>query len=166
MHGEGVNLARLLKNLSDHRSLSGEPQYSILKEKSKVIKLACTDTHVIKQKMVFNSGVLLLTVFIILLISYIIILVQIRLHVTDGKCKCLSTCGTQITVVYLMFIPTIFIYAQPFKKFALDKVVSVIDTVITPVLNSMIHTLRNAEMKKAIKKLMSRFLFSCRKLKT
>ncbi|XP_024065438.1 olfactory receptor 4D1-like [Terrapene carolina triunguis] len=131
-----------------------------------VIKLACTDTHVIELQMVFNSGVLLLIVFIILLISYIIILVQIRSHVTDGKRKALSTCGTQITVVCLIFIPTIFIYARPFKKFALDKVVSVIYTVITPMLNSMIYTLRNAEMKKAIKRLMSRFLFSCRKLKT
>ncbi|XP_044842232.1 olfactory receptor 4D1-like [Mauremys mutica] len=131
-----------------------------------VIKLACADTHVIELQMVFNSGVLLLIVFIILLISYFIILVQIRSHVTDGKRKALSTCGTQITVVCLIFIPTIFIYARPFKKFALDKVVSVIYTLITPMLNSIIYTLRNAEMKKAIRRLMNRILFSCRKLKT
>ncbi|XP_067391409.1 olfactory receptor 4D1-like isoform X2 [Emydura macquarii macquarii] len=131
-----------------------------------VIKLACTDTHVVELQMVFNGGVLLVLVFIILLISYAVILVKIRIHVTDGKRKALSTCGTQITVVCLIFIPTIFIYARPFKKFALDKVVSVIYTVITPMLNSMIYTLRNAEMKKAIKRLVSRILFSGRKLKT
>ncbi|XP_067413503.1 olfactory receptor 4D2-like [Emydura macquarii macquarii] len=130
-----------------------------------VIKLACTDTHVVEMQMVFNGGVLLVVVFIILLVSYAVILVKIRTHVTDGKRKALSTCGTQITVVCLIFIPSIFIYARPFKKFALDKVVSVIYTVITPMLNSMIYTLRNAEMKKAIKRLMSRILFSGRKLK-
>ncbi|XP_067393412.1 olfactory receptor 4D1-like [Emydura macquarii macquarii] len=130
-----------------------------------IIKLACTDTHVVKLQMVFNGGVLLVVVFIILMISYTIILVKIRTHVTDGKHKALSTCGTQITVVCLIFIPTIFIYAQSFKKFALDKVVSVIYRVITPMLNSMIYMLRNAEMKKAIKRLVSRILFSGRKLK-
>nr|XP_008172634.1 olfactory receptor 4D2-like [Chrysemys picta bellii] len=131
-----------------------------------VIKLACTDTHVVELQMVFNGGVLLVVVFIILLISYIIILVKIRTHVTDGKHKALSTCGTQIAVVCLIFIPSIFIYARPFKKFILDKVVSVIYTVITPMLNPMIYTPRNAEMKNAIRRLISRMLFSGKKLKT
>uniref|UniRef100_A0A8C3XRK4 G-protein coupled receptors family 1 profile domain-containing protein n=1 Tax=Chelydra serpentina TaxID=8475 RepID=A0A8C3XRK4_CHESE len=131
-----------------------------------VIKLACTDTHLVELQMVFNGGVLLVIIFIILLISYVIILVKIRTHLTEGKHKALSTCGTQITVVCLIFIPCIFIYARPFKKFTLDKVVSVIYTVITPMLNPMIYTLRNAEMKKAIRRLMRRVLCSGREIKT
>lgn len=131
-----------------------------------VIKLACTDTHLVEWQMVFNAGVLLLIVFIILLISYTVILVMIRTRIMEGKRKALSTCGTQITVVCLQFIPSIFIYARPFKEFMLDKVISLIYTVITPMLNLMIYTLRNAEMKKAIRRLMRRMLFSGRERET
>ncbi|XP_039357444.1 olfactory receptor 4D1-like [Mauremys reevesii] len=131
-----------------------------------VIKLACTDTHLVEWQMVFNAGVLLIIIFIILLISYTVILVKIRTHVMEGKRKALSTCGTQITVVCLQFIPSIFIYARPFRQFRLDKVISVIYTVITPMLNLMIYTLRNAEMKKAIRRLMRRMLFSGRERET
>ncbi|KAM7150888.1 olfactory receptor 4D2-like [Macrochelys suwanniensis] len=131
-----------------------------------VIKVACADTHVVELQMVFNGGVLLIILFISLLISYTIILVKIRTHVTDGKRKALSTCGTQIIVVCVLFIPSIFIYARPFKKFTLDKVASVFFTVIPQMLNPMIYTLRNAEMKKAIRRLMNRMFFSRRKLKT
>ncbi|XP_044842377.1 olfactory receptor 4D2-like [Mauremys mutica] len=131
-----------------------------------VIKLACTETHLLELQMVFNGGVLLVMIFIILLISYATILVKIRTYLTEGKHKALLTCGTQITVLCLIFIPCIFIYARPFQKFTLDKVVSVIYTVITPMLNPMIYTLRNAEMKKAIKRLMRKVLCSRREINT
>ncbi|XP_050775778.1 olfactory receptor 4D1-like [Gopherus flavomarginatus] len=125
-----------------------------------VIKLACTNTHVAEMQMSFNNGLVIITIFTILLISYTIILIKIRTHVTEGKHKALSTCVTQITVMCLQFIPSIFIYAWPIKQFALHKVVSVIYSVITPMLNPMVYTLRNAEMKKAIRKLLNRMLFS------
>ncbi|XP_044840930.1 olfactory receptor 4D1-like [Mauremys mutica] len=131
-----------------------------------VIKLACTDTYLIELQMVFNGGVLLIILFISLLISYTIILVKIRTHVTEGKHKALSTCGAQILVVSLIFIPGIFIYARPFKKFTLDKAASVFFTVISQMLNPMIYTLRNAEMKMAIKRLMSSMLLSWKKRRT
>ncbi|XP_024069269.1 olfactory receptor 4D1-like [Terrapene carolina triunguis] len=131
-----------------------------------VIKLACTDTYLVELQMVFNGGVLLIILFISLLISYAIILVKIRTHVTEGKHKALSTCGAQILVVSLIFIPGIFIYARPFKKFTLDKAASVCFTFISQMLNPMIYTLRNAEMKMAIKRLMSRMLLSWRKRRT
>ncbi|XP_067391405.1 olfactory receptor 4D9-like [Emydura macquarii macquarii] len=129
-----------------------------------VIKLACTDTYLIELLMVSNSGMLVIVMFIILLISYTVILVRIKKHVTEGKRKALSTCGTQITVVCLQFIPTFLIYARPFQELPMDKMASVIFTVITPMLNPMIYTLRNTEMKKAIRRMMSRILFSGRKL--
>ncbi|XP_024062278.2 olfactory receptor 4D9-like [Terrapene carolina triunguis] len=129
-----------------------------------VIKLACTDTYLVELLMVSNGGMLVIVMFIILLISYTIIFVKIKKHVTDGKRKALSTCGSQITVVCLQFIPCIFIYARPFRKLPMDKLASIIYTVITPMLNPMIYTLRNAEMKKAIRRLMSRILSSVKKL--
>ncbi|XP_030395425.1 olfactory receptor 4D9-like [Gopherus evgoodei] len=129
-----------------------------------VIKLACKDIYLVELLMVSNSGMLVIVIFIILLISYIIIFVKIKTHVTDGKHKALSTCGSQITVVCLQFIPCIFIYARPFWKLPMDKLLSIIYTVITPMLNPMIYTLRNDEMKKAIRKLISRILSSGKKL--
>uniref|UniRef100_A0A8C9MSD9 Olfactory receptor 4D9-like n=1 Tax=Serinus canaria TaxID=9135 RepID=A0A8C9MSD9_SERCA len=117
-----------------------------------VIKLACTDTRMAKLQMVFNSGVILISLFVILILSYIVILLKIRTCITEGKRKALSTCGTQITAVSLIFIPCILTYAQPSKKSPGDKVASVVFTVVTPMLSPMIYTLRNTEMKKAIRR--------------
>uniref|UniRef100_A0A8C3T9N6 G-protein coupled receptors family 1 profile domain-containing protein n=1 Tax=Chelydra serpentina TaxID=8475 RepID=A0A8C3T9N6_CHESE len=116
-----------------------------------VIKLACTDTYLVELLMVSNGGMLVIVMFIILLISYTIIFVKIKTHVTDGKHKALSTCGSQITVVCLHFIPCIFIYARPFQKLPMDKLASAIYTVITPIL-------RNKEIKAALRKLRLVFL--------
>ncbi|XP_030402352.1 olfactory receptor 4D1-like [Gopherus evgoodei] len=121
-----------------------------------VIKLACTDTYMVELLMVSNSGLLTIIIFIILIVSYTVILVKIRIHVPEGKHKALSTCGAQVVVVSIHFIPCIFIYARPFRKFSMDKAVSALYTVITPMLNPMIYTLRNTEMKNAIKRLMNK----------
>ncbi|NWV61430.1 OR4D2 protein, partial [Malurus elegans] len=125
-----------------------------------VIKLACADTHLAELQMVFNSGLILITLFAILIISYVVILLKIRTCLREGKRKALSTCGTQITVVSLIFIPCIFTYAQPYKKYPRDKVASVVFTVVTPMLNPMIYTLRNTEMKKAISRTLGKIFLS------
>uniref|UniRef100_A0A8D0GTQ6 G-protein coupled receptors family 1 profile domain-containing protein n=1 Tax=Sphenodon punctatus TaxID=8508 RepID=A0A8D0GTQ6_SPHPU len=125
-----------------------------------VVKLACTDTHVVELLIVSNNGLVITGTFNILLISYTFILVKIRSHITKGKHKALSTCGAQITVVILHFVPCIFIYARPFKKFTVDKSVSLLYTIISPVVNPMIYTLRNTEMKTAIRRSVGRALFS------
>ncbi|XP_010022479.1 PREDICTED: olfactory receptor 4D1-like [Nestor notabilis] len=125
-----------------------------------VLKVACIDTYLIELLMVSNGGLLLIVIFVLLLISYAVILVQIRRQFTKGKHKALSTCIAQIMAISITFIPAIFIYARPFKTFALDKVVSIFFTVVIPVLNPMVYTLRNTEMKKAIRRLVLRALFS------
>ncbi|NXY14712.1 OR4D2 protein, partial [Atrichornis clamosus] len=125
-----------------------------------VIKLACTDTRMAELQMVLNSGGILITLYGILIISYTVILLKIRTCITEGKRKALSTCGTQITVVSLIFIPCIFIYARPYKECPKDKVASVVYTVVTPMLNPMIYTLRNTEMKKAIRRTLGKIFLS------
>ncbi|XP_003224608.3 olfactory receptor 4D9-like [Anolis carolinensis] len=123
-----------------------------------VVKLACTDIYTVELLMVSNNGLVTTGTFIVLLISYSIILFKIRNHVSQGKHKALSTCAAQMTVVSLHFIPCIFIYDRPFKKFRGDKAVSILYTVITPMLNPIIYTLRNTEMKNAIKRLVGKVL--------
>ncbi|XP_077169448.1 olfactory receptor 4D1-like [Paroedura picta] len=123
-----------------------------------LIKLACTDTYITELLMVSNSGFLLTLVFIALLVSYSVILIKIRKHVTEGKHKALSTCAAQIIVMSLKFVPGMYVYDRPFRVFPGDKIVAMCYTLITPMLNPMIFTLRNREMKDTIKKLIRKMM--------
>nr|XP_008531924.1 PREDICTED: olfactory receptor 4N2-like [Equus przewalskii] len=118
-----------------------------------VIKLACTDTFVVELLMVFNSGLMTLLCFLGLLASYAVILCHVRGSSSEGKSKAMSTCTTHIIVIFLMFGPGIFIYTRPFRAFPADKVVSLFHTVIFPLLNPVIYTLRNQEVKSSMKRL-------------
>lgn len=126
-----------------------------------VIKLACTDTYVVEVLMVSNSGLLSLVCFLVLLFSYAVILVTLRTRLRQGQSRALSTCASHLTVVSLIFVPCVFIYLRPFCSFSVDKVFSVFYTVITPMLNPLIYTLRNTDMKTAMKKLRKKHVTSC-----
>ncbi|XP_028729349.1 olfactory receptor 4L1-like [Peromyscus leucopus] len=118
-----------------------------------VIKLACIETNTLELFVIADSGLLSFICFILLLVSYTVILVTVR-HKSPGRLsKALSTLSAHIIVVTLFFGPCIFIYAWPFGSLASSKVLAVFYTVITPLLNPLIYTLRNQEMKKAMRKL-------------
>ncbi|XP_025739514.2 olfactory receptor 4K1-like [Callorhinus ursinus] len=125
-----------------------------------VIKLACLDTYVLEILVLTNSGLLSLICFLLLLISYIIILAIVHHQASGGMSKALATLSAHITVVVLFFGPLIFIYIWPFESFPIDKFVSLFFTVFTPVLNPMIYTLRNKDVKEAMKKLRNRHVGS------
>ncbi|XP_042813980.1 olfactory receptor 4D5 isoform X3 [Panthera onca] len=118
-----------------------------------LIKLACTDTFVLELLMVSNNGLVTLMCFLVLLGSYTALLVMLRGHSWEGRSKALSTCASHIAVVTLIFVPCVYIYARPFRTFPMDKAVSVLYTMVTPMLNPAIYTLRNKEVIVAIKKL-------------
>ncbi|XP_068391203.1 olfactory receptor 4N4C [Eschrichtius robustus] len=121
-----------------------------------VIKLACTDTFVVELVMVFNSGLLTLLCFLGLLASYAVILCHVRGSASEGKSKALSTCTTHVIIIFLMFGPAIFIYTCPFRALSANKVVSFFHTVIFPLMNPVIYTLRNQEVKASMRRVLSR----------
>ncbi|XP_024423739.1 olfactory receptor 4E2 [Desmodus rotundus] len=124
-----------------------------------VIKLACADTYLTGVLMVSNSGTISLTCFLALVPSYTVILVSLRKQSAEGRRKALSTCSAHLMVVVLFFGPCIFIYTLPDTSFPFDKVVSVFYTVVTPLLNPLIYSLRNEEVKIAMKHLRQRQVF-------
>ncbi|KFO79579.1 Olfactory receptor 4S2, partial [Cuculus canorus] len=117
-----------------------------------LLQLACTDTYAVGI-IVAAGGAIALSCFFILVMSYIVILVSLKSQTYEGRQKALSTCGSHITVVILFFGPCTFVYIRPSSNLLEDKSVAVFYTVITPMLNPLIYTLRNEEVKSAMKKL-------------
>ncbi|XP_036041495.1 olfactory receptor 4C15-like [Onychomys torridus] len=123
-----------------------------------LMKIACTDTHRFVILVFANSGSFCIIIFFLLLVSYGVILFSLRAHSTDGRRKALSTCGSHITVVVMFFVPCIIIYARPTSAFFSEKNVFLFATILTPLLNPMIYTFRNKEMKNAIRKMWKRLI--------
>ncbi|XP_049747148.1 olfactory receptor 4X1-like [Elephas maximus indicus] len=121
-----------------------------------VLKLASSDTFLIGLLIIANGGSISVVSFAVLLASYMVILHSLRRQTSEGQRKALSTCASHITVVGLFFIPCSFVYMRPCVTLPVDKLVAVFYTVVTPLLNPIIYSFRNAEVKDAMRRLMGR----------
>ncbi|XP_048217345.1 olfactory receptor 1013-like [Perognathus longimembris pacificus] len=124
-----------------------------------LVKLAC-DVKASYQAILYfilASNVITPTVFI--LASYLFIIVAIlRIRSRQGRLKAFSTCGSHLTAVTLYYGSILFIYSRPSTSYTLerDKVVSVFYTVVIPMLNPLIYSLRNKDVKEAFRKTLER----------
>ncbi|XP_036755710.2 olfactory receptor 4P4-like [Manis pentadactyla] len=121
-----------------------------------LLKLACSNTHIIGFLVIANSGLIALLTFVVLMLSYFFILYNVKVHSAESCSKALSTCGSHVTVVVLFFAPALFIYIRPGTTFPEDKVLALFYTIIAPMFNPLIYTLRNTEMKNAMRKVWCR----------
>ena len=122
----------------------------------RIIKLACTDGAKFEFIIAANSGFMNMGTFFLLILSYIFILVTVWKRSSGNLSKAFVTLSAHITVVVLFFTPCMFLYVWPFPRSSIDKYLFIADFALTPVLNPIIYTLRNKEIKVAIKRLIKR----------
>ncbi|XP_075384162.1 olfactory receptor 1f45-like [Tenrec ecaudatus] len=125
-----------------------------------LLKLSCSDTH-INEIIINTEGILIMiTPFVCILVSYICITTAVlRIPSTKGKWKAFSTCGSHLAVVSLFYGTIIAVYFSPSSSHSAEKDIAaaVMYTVVTPMLNPFIYSLRNKDMKGALKKLIGIF---------
>ncbi|XP_069887981.1 olfactory receptor 8K3-like, partial [Dipodomys merriami] len=126
-----------------------------------LLSLLCSDTHEIEVIMLFLAAFNLLSSLLIVLVSYLLILIAIlKMNSAEGRHKAFSTCGSHLTVVVVFYGTLIFMYVQPKSShsFDTDKIASIFYTLVIPMLNPLIYSLRNTDVKSALQRtLESRF---------
>ncbi|KAM4636980.1 olfactory receptor 5AP2-like [Discoglossus pictus] len=120
-----------------------------------IFKLSCSDISVNIAVIFILGGFVTMSCLIIILISYTYILIAIlRIRSVEGRQKAFSTCASHMTAVSLFYGTVLFMYFRPSSSYALhqDRVASVVYSIIIPMLNPLIYSLRNAEVKTALLK--------------
>ena len=121
-----------------------------------LLTLSCSDTS-LNELLAFTEGsFVIMSPFIFITVSYVYITrAVLRVPSGRGRYKVFSTCGSHLTVVTLFYGTVISVYIRPSSTYSVmkDRVITVIYTVVIPMLNPFIYSLRNKDMKQAMKKL-------------
>ncbi|XP_077171627.1 olfactory receptor 10A7-like [Paroedura picta] len=125
-----------------------------------ILKLSCNDTHIIKLLSLFLSALFSLPPFLLTLTSYgFIISAILRIPSTSGRQKAFSTCSSHLIVVSLFYGTVMIVYMLPQTEALqdLNKVFSLFYTILTPLFNPLIYSLRNREVKVAFRRAVATF---------
>ncbi|XP_011285133.2 olfactory receptor 8K3-like [Felis catus] len=115
-----------------------------------LLSLLCSNTHEIELMILAFSVFNLMSSLLMVVVSYLLILLAIvRMNSAEGRHKAFSTCGSHLTVATVFYGTMIFMYAQPESShsFDTDKMASIFYTLVIPMLNPMIYSLRNKDVK-------------------
>ncbi|NWI69163.1 OR5V1 protein, partial [Todus mexicanus] len=118
-----------------------------------VLALSCSPTYSRELVILMVAGVFGSSAFVVTLISYIYILSAILwMDSSESRHKAFSTCGSHLTVVCLFYGTTICTYVRPSSTYSphQDRIVSMLYGILTPLLNPLIYSLRNKEVKRAV----------------
>nr|XP_023398094.1 olfactory receptor 8K3-like [Loxodonta africana] len=118
-----------------------------------LLSLLCSNTHEIQLILLIAASIDVITSLLIVLVSYRLVLVAIvRMNSAVGRHKALSTCGSQLTAVIVFYETLIFTYMQPKSSHSFDgdKVASIFYTLVIPMLNPLIYSLRSKDVKYAL----------------
>nr|XP_056706794.1 olfactory receptor 1020-like [Euleptes europaea] len=127
-----------------------------------LLRLSCSDNYVSKTVLFVTAAFVVVLNAVIVLISYICILFTIlRMQSPTSRRKTFSTCASHLMTVVLYFGTLTFMYGQPggLEAAEQDKIVSVFYTIVIPMLNPAIYSMRNEEVKKALKKKLNNKIF-------
>ncbi|XP_069098211.1 olfactory receptor 6F1-like [Pleurodeles waltl] len=127
---------------------------------SPLLQLACADPRNAETVIFLVASFILLSSSLVTILSYIwIIATIVKIPSSSGRKKAFSTCASHLSVVVIYYGTMIFVYVRPTTSQSIDftKVISVLYTVVTPLLNPFIYTLRNKEVKQALMKCISRY---------
>ncbi|XP_031229316.1 olfactory receptor 8K3-like [Mastomys coucha] len=120
-----------------------------------LLSLICSNTHEIEMIILVLAAFNLISSLLVVLVSYLFIVIAIlRMNSAEGRRKAFSTCGSHLTVVTVFYGTLIFMYVQPQSShsFDTDKMASIFYTLIIPMLNPMIYSLRNKDVKYALQR--------------
>ncbi|XP_064145477.1 olfactory receptor 9G4 [Loxodonta africana] len=133
------------KNIIDHFFCDAPP----------LVKMSCTDTKVYEKVLLGVVGFTVLSSILVILISYFnILLAVLRIHSATGRLKAFSTCTSHLISVMLFYGSLLFMYSRPSSTYSLerDKVAALFYTVMNPLLNPLIYSVRNKDVKEAFRK--------------
>ncbi|XP_060484533.2 olfactory receptor 5L1-like [Panthera onca] len=128
-----------------------------------LLSLACSDVTMNELLLYIVATFNEITTIVIILTSYLLILITIlRLHSAEGRRKAFSTCASHLTAILVFHGTILFTYCRPSSGNSMDtdKVATVFYTVVIPMLNPLIYSLRNKDVKEALRRMVSSKIFS------
>ena len=120
-------------------------------------RLSCSDLFILRMVSFTLSGLITLPTIIVIVISYLyIVSTVLKIPSTEGRKKAFSTCSSHLGVVSVLYGAVFFMYLTPDTFPELSKVASLCYTLLTPMLNPLIYSLRNKDVKEALNKLLEK----------
>nr|XP_014429440.1 olfactory receptor 8U9-like [Pelodiscus sinensis] len=126
-----------------------------------LLVLSCSDTRIIEIMMFASTCYIIVISSVTILLSYVYIISAIlQIHSAEGRYKAFSTCSSHLSTVVIFHGTLIFMSLRPSSSYSMDtdKIASVFYTMVIPMLNPLIYSLRNREVKDAVKKAMNNLL--------
>ncbi|KAM8814004.1 olfactory receptor 10W1-like [Rhynchonycteris naso] len=124
-----------------------------------VMHLVCANSHIHEQSVLVAATLAIVMPFLLITTSYTFIVATVlKIHSAAGRQRAFSTCSSHLTVVLLQYGCCAFMYLRPSSSYSpkQDQFISLVYTLGTPLLNPLIYTLRNSEMKGAIRRVLTR----------